>query len=124
MNKKTSSPRIHPVTLRPPTSGKPCGPATHAGKSVVLTLAPALSALLLVASHASAAPFFFSTGNPDHRAATLARRPSATQIETETADDFIFTKPPVINCATCRALRRPDQNGNRRRLHSYEGHGD
>ena len=105
MNKKTSSPRIHPVTLRPPTSGKPCGPATHAGKSVVLTLAPALSALLLVASHASAAPFFFSTGNPDHRAATLARRPSATQIETETADDFILTKATVINSATFTGLR-------------------
>jgi len=47
-----------------------------------------------------AAPFFFSTGSPDGLIGTLSRRPSAGQVETETADDFIVSNHTLINHAT------------------------
>ena len=98
----------HPIhrSNRPiPAPQEPSLIRTIAAKIAALALASSLSALLLPASQASAAPFFFSTGNPDHRAATLARRPSADKIETETADDFILTKATLINSATFTGLR-------------------
>ncbi len=47
-----------------------------------------------------AAPFFFSTGNPDGLMGTLSRRPGAGQVETETADDFVLSNQTLINHAT------------------------
>src|SRR5438046_8073433 len=51
-----------------------------------------------------AAPFFFSTGNPDGRLGALSRRPSLGKIETETADDFLLTQTTVITRATITGL--------------------
>ncbi len=47
-----------------------------------------------------AAPFFFSTGNPDGLMGTLSRRPGPGRVETETADDFILSNQTLINHAT------------------------
>ena len=49
---------------------------------------------------AAAAPYSFSTGNPDGRIATLSRPASAGQTETETADDFILGQTNRITHAT------------------------
>lgn len=46
---------------------------------------------LLVGAPALADPFFFSTGNPDGKIATLSRTASPGKLETETADDFVTT---------------------------------
>ena len=51
-----------------------------------------------------AAPFFFSTGSPDGKIATLSRPASAGKLETETADDFVTTVPTIINSATFTGL--------------------
>jgi hypothetical protein len=63
----------------------------------------ALATLLLI-SQASADPFFFSTGNPDGKVATLSRRPSAGKAETETADDFFVSNSIVLTEATFTGL--------------------
>lgn len=56
------------------------------------------------AAPAMAAPFFFSTGSPDGKIATLSRPASAGKLETETADDFVTTVPTIINSATFTGL--------------------
>src|SRR6516165_9113085 len=48
--------------------------------------------------------FFFSTGDPDGKIATLSRTASAGKIETETADDFLTTAPVSITSATFTGL--------------------
>jgi hypothetical protein len=53
-----------------------------------------LSVSLFLALPASADPFFFSTGDPDGKIASLSRPDSPAGIETETADDFLV----VSNC--------------------------
>ncbi|MEO9190644.1 MAG: PEP-CTERM sorting domain-containing protein [Acetobacteraceae bacterium] len=55
---------------------------------------------LLTAAPASAAAFFFSTGNPDGRIGTLSVQAGGSQLETETADDFILANPVNITGAT------------------------
>ena len=62
-------------------------------------------ALLLLVSQASAAPFSFSTGNPDGKMATLSRPSSPGKIQTETADDFIIvSNTTLISEATFTGL--------------------
>src|SRR5689334_17773680 len=61
-------------------------------------------ALLLAASQASAEAFFFSTGNPDGKIATLSRPASPGKMETETADDFLTTQSVVITQASFTGL--------------------
>jgi hypothetical protein len=56
------------------------------------------------ASSASADSFFFSTGDPDGKIATLSRQASTGKIETETADDFVTTVPTTITSATFTGL--------------------
>ncbi len=63
-----------------------------------------LAALLLLTSPGSAASFFFTTGDPDGKIATLSRPPGAGKIQTETADDFTLTNCVVINQATITGL--------------------
>ena len=67
---------------------------------VARILATASTAVLsiLVASGlpAAADPFFFSTGNPDGKIATLSRTASTGKLETETADDFVTTAPTTL----------------------------
>jgi hypothetical protein len=67
------------------------------------TTAGALALLLLV-SHASAASFSLSTGDPDGKIATLSRPASPGKIQTETADDFVVTQSIVISQATFTGL--------------------
>lgn len=61
-------------------------------------------ASLLMLSPASAEPFFFSTGNPDGKIATLSSPATVGTLNTETADDFLVTNPIVINQATFTGL--------------------
>ena len=61
-------------------------------------------ASLLVASQASADPFFFSTGTPDGKVATLSRPATPGIQQTETADDFVVSNSIVITQATFAGL--------------------
>ena len=63
-----------------------------------------LGGALLLAVPAAADPFFFSTGNPDGKIATLSRTASTGKLETETADDFVTTQTTIINSATFTGL--------------------
>src|SRR5213075_635418 len=65
--------------------------ARSANKSSVGVLA-----LLMLVSHASAASFSFSTGEPDGKIATLSRPSSPGKIQTETADDFIIVSDTTL----------------------------
>ncbi len=85
-------------------SAKPCFVRSDLAKTVALVLASTLSALLLLAAQASAASFSFSTGDPDGKIGTLSRPPSAGQIQTETADDFILPETTLIRLATFTGL--------------------
>jgi PEP-CTERM motif len=52
-----------------------------------------------------AGQFFFSTGDPDGKIATLSRTASPGKLETETADDFVTTAPKTtITSATFTGL--------------------
>jgi hypothetical protein len=57
-----------------------------------------------LATPAKADLFFFSTGNPDGKIATLSRTASAGKLETETADDFQTTEVTTITNATFTGL--------------------
>jgi hypothetical protein len=61
-------------------------------------------ALLLLAVPTSAAPFFFSTGNPDGKMATATRPNAGGAFEIESADDFAVTGHATINSATFTGL--------------------
>jgi len=66
---------------------------------------PALATGLLLVQPAAADPFFFSTGDPDGKIATLSRTASPGKLETETADDFVTTAPVTeITSATFTGL--------------------
>jgi len=67
-------------------------------------LSAMITASLGLATSASAASFFFTSGNPDGRLGALARGESTGKIETETADDFILAEPTVISGATITGL--------------------
>lgn len=69
-----------------------------------LSLPLGLVAASWLALPAAAAPYSFSTGNPDGLIATLARPASAGQVETETADDFILGQATRITHATFTGL--------------------
>jgi PEP-CTERM motif len=58
----------------------------------------------MLASPVSAGTFFFSTGTPDGKIATLSRPSSPGKLETESADDFILTQPTRIDSATFTGL--------------------
>ena len=64
----------------------------------------ALCVVAMLATPASAGSFFFSTGNPDGKIATLSRPASAGNLETETADDFVLSQPTQIDSATFTGL--------------------
>jgi hypothetical protein len=69
------------------------------------TLASAfLLACVVAVTPAAADTFFFSTGDPDGKIATLSRTASTGKLETETADDFVTTAPTVITSATFTGL--------------------
>jgi len=64
----------------------------------VLALTAGLATPLL------ATPFFFTTGNPNGKLASLSRRSAPGKIETETADDFFLQDTTVIRSATITGL--------------------
>ncbi len=67
---------------------------------------PAIGAMiaLMLASQVQAAPFTFSTGDPDGKTATLSRPASVAGIQTETADDLVVTQSIVLTQATFTGL--------------------
>ena len=70
-----------------------------------LAIPAALIGLLPVTpAAADVVPFFFSTGNPDGKIATLSRTASPGKLETETADDFVTTRTTEIDSATFTGL--------------------
>jgi hypothetical protein len=70
-----------------------------------LAIPAALIGLLPAAPAAAAVqPFFFSTGDPDGKIATLSRTASAGKLEQETADDFVTTHATEILAATFTGL--------------------
>jgi hypothetical protein len=58
----------------------------------------------LLAAPAAADTFFFSTGTPDGKIATLSRQASPGLLETETADDFILKTATSLTQATFTGL--------------------
>jgi hypothetical protein len=68
------------------------------------TLLAVAAGLGLLAGPAAAEPFFFSTGNPDGLIGTLSRPAGAGHIQTETADDFVLSKPTHLTSATFTGL--------------------
>src|SRR5436309_69096 len=74
------------------------------GSVLACTLIVSVLVSVLLAAYASADPFFFSTGNPDGKVATLSRPLSPAAIQTETADDFILANTSAINQATFTGL--------------------
>jgi hypothetical protein len=72
-------------------------------KTMALTVVAMIAGVWL-ATPASAESFFFSTGTPDGRLGALSQRPSAENLETETADDFILTESTIITGATVTGL--------------------
>ncbi|MEO7009365.1 MAG: PEP-CTERM sorting domain-containing protein, partial [Caldimonas sp.] len=61
-----------------------------------------------VAAPAVAAPYAFSTGDPDGRMATASQPASSGQTEIEAADDFILGSPTSIASATFSGLLTGD----------------
>ncbi len=59
---------------------------------------------ILLASQATATPFFFSTGSPDGRIGTVSRPASPAAIQQETADDFILGQATNLTDATFTGL--------------------
>lgn len=64
------------------------------------TLAVLSLAAALTIPAAANNTFFFTTGNPDGKIATLSRVSSTGKIQTETADDFILGQSTTLNQAT------------------------
>jgi PEP-CTERM motif len=75
-------------------------------RSIARAIAPSLLAIALgvTAVPVVAAPFHFSTGNPDGLIATATRPESTDKVEIESADDFILTNPTSITHATFTGL--------------------
>ena len=102
---KTRSPRrIHQFHPQNASFEKPVSVASALARTVALTLASGLSALVLLGAQASAASFSFSTGDPDGKIGTLSRPPTPGKIQTETADDFILPESTLIRLATFTGL--------------------
>lgn len=90
-----------------PQGGRPDS-TLDAGRRILprrtATRATLAAALGLLAGQASAGSFFFSTGDPDGKIATLSRPATAGGIQTETADDFVLTQTTFIEQATFTGL--------------------
>lgn len=73
-------------------------------KSIRSATAAGLVLGMWVATSAFAAPFLFTTGNPDGLMGAASRRASPGKLETETADDFTLDQTTVIRRATIVGL--------------------
>src|SRR6266478_9902114 len=74
------------------------------GRSLVNLTGATLAFGMWVATSAFAAPFSFTTGNPDGLMGAASRRASPGKLETETADDFTLDQTTVIRRATIVGL--------------------
>jgi len=70
----------------------------------VTSLLTVVLALLLLTTPVTAAPFFFSTGDPDGKMATASRPDIPSGTEIESADDFILASHTKITSATFTGL--------------------
>jgi hypothetical protein len=59
---------------------------------------------LAAAAPAAAAPFFFSTGDPDGEMATASRPGSGGAFEIQTGDDYVLTNPTTLTGASFTGL--------------------
>lgn len=73
-------------------------------KSILSVTGARLAFVMWVATSAFAAPFLFTTGNPDGLMGAASRRASPGKLETETADDFTLDQTTVIRRATIVGL--------------------
>ena len=73
-------------------------------KKLLIGVSACVALTGVLSAPAAADTFFFSTGNPDGKIATLSRTSSPGKLETETADDFVTTAPTVITNATFTGL--------------------
>ncbi len=73
-------------------------------KSMLSLTGARLAFGMWVATSAFAAPFSFTTGNPDGLMGAVSRRASPGKLETETADDFTLDQTTVIRRATIIGL--------------------
>src|SRR6266481_8068005 len=76
-------------------------------RSILSVTAARLAFGMWVATSAFAAPFSFTTGNPDGLMGAVSRRASPGKLETETADDFTLDQTTVIRRATIVGLVPP-----------------
>jgi hypothetical protein len=67
-------------------------------------LALSVFASAATVTSATAAPFFFSTGDPDGKIATASRPGSGSSFEIESADDFVLPSATSLNSATFTGL--------------------
>src|SRR5215470_12596426 len=72
--------------------------------SHLLVVALSLLTGCLIVFPASAAPFSFSTGNPDGLIGTASRPDALGAFEIESADDFLLTQPTSINSVSFTGL--------------------
>ena len=72
-------------------------------RSAIQTIASAAT-FMLTAGVCYAAPFLFSTGNPDGLIATASRPSSSGKFEIESADDFSLTSATTLTSATFTGL--------------------
>ena len=72
-------------------------------RRIASSLAVALIAMDCAAP-ARADQFSFSTGNPDGRIGTLSRPASPGKLQTETADDFVLSRPTGLDHASFYGL--------------------
>lgn len=72
-----------------------------------LLVAATVTAGVWLVTPAWADPFFFSTGDPDGHLGALSQPASVSNLETETADDFILTETTTIAQATITGLIVP-----------------
>jgi hypothetical protein len=63
-----------------------------------------MGAATLMTTPAAAQSYFFSTGDPDGKIATLSRTNDGGLLQTETADDFVLTQSTRIDSATFTGL--------------------
>jgi hypothetical protein len=96
--------RSIPKTISETPAIRHVGPRPFAAFSAKKAACSSL-ALLLLAYQSSAAPYSFSTGQPDGKIATASRPSSLGKIQTETADDFnIVSNTTLISRATFTGL--------------------
>jgi hypothetical protein len=74
------------------------------GKALLVAAAAACASAFIAPPRVSAAPFFFNTGDPDGKMATLTQPGTLGKLETESADDFILGSETLINHATFTGL--------------------